>query len=80
MKDWPFGFETPGGTPMVVGKKQSMSIQHQCTDYEYAPFNRAITHENFLQSLLRAVKCSTAEQNGTLVYTQGNELPLCSFY
>ena len=78
MKDWPFGFRKACEAPRTVGRKQSISIQLQCTDYDYArPFVRAITHENFLQSQFRAVESSTAEQNDTLIYMQGNELPLC---
>lgn len=51
MKDWPFGFEIPGGAPRVIGNKQSVSNRYQCTDYEYEqPFTRANALENFLQS------------------------------
>ena len=80
MKDWLYRFKIPGGAPRAEASKQSMSMQDQCTDYGYArPFTRAIT-QNLLHLLLRAVESSTAEQNGTLVYMQGNELPLCSVY
>ena len=78
MKDWPFGFKIACEASRTGGSKQSISIQHQCTDYDYArPFIRAIAHENFLQSQFRAMESSTAEQNGPLVYMQANELPPC---
>ena len=41
MKDWPFGLKLACEAPRNVGSKQSISIQRQCTDYNYArPFIR----------------------------------------